>query len=307
MADEIYRITKQENYVVMDRRFLHNNKLSLKAKGLLAYVLTLPDDWKFHIEELAKHSTDGEKGLRSGWKELIENGYVNRVPIREGQRIAYWETQVFEHPSLNPLHSENRQIENPLLSGSVHVQKLHVDPVHVQDRRLLSIDLLPSIDSTNSSSTSEPVKPDGLEEETVSDVYTQVFGTFAMTPLFTGFVKELKRKGRTDRFVIELLLEAGESSSGKPTLKFVRAIADRWLQEGIESREQAATKKSAGYSPARQPPKSSGWRPSKPDLPIVQNDPEQSGVSDEEFAEYVRLAEEMKESKGAGPRAGDEE
>jgi len=155
MADEIYRIVKQDNFVVLDRRFLHSEHLSWKAKGILAYVLSLPNDWKFYIEELATHSTDGEKGLRTGWNELVKYGYINRVPSREGSRIKSWETQIFEHPSLNPLHDQKRKVDTPLLSGSVDVQKLHV-----QKDGLLSIDPLPSIDSKPSIDPFMSGKPD---------------------------------------------------------------------------------------------------------------------------------------------------
>ena len=40
------------------------------SEGILAYALTLPDDWTFHISELARHAKDGEDSLRTGFKEL---------------------------------------------------------------------------------------------------------------------------------------------------------------------------------------------------------------------------------------------
>ena len=58
--------------------------MSWKAKGILAYALTLPDDWTFHISELARHAKDGEDSLRTGFKELKELGYVKRYPVRDG-------------------------------------------------------------------------------------------------------------------------------------------------------------------------------------------------------------------------------
>lgn len=57
--------------------------MSWKAKGILAYTLTLPDDWTFHISELAQHAKDGEDSLRTGFKELKELGYVKRYPVRD--------------------------------------------------------------------------------------------------------------------------------------------------------------------------------------------------------------------------------
>ncbi|UZM97330.1 hypothetical protein OL548_19285 [Lysinibacillus sp. MHQ-1] len=43
----IYRVVKNDNFVVLDKGFLNNDQLSWKAKGLLAYMLSLPDDWDF--------------------------------------------------------------------------------------------------------------------------------------------------------------------------------------------------------------------------------------------------------------------
>lgn len=107
----IMRVEKNKNFVVMDKTFLQDAQLSWKAKGIMAYMLSLPDDWRFYLTELQEHSTDGEKAFRSGFKELTDAGYVKRFPVRKGRRIERWETVVYE---------------NPLLAGFVHVQKLQV-------------------------------------------------------------------------------------------------------------------------------------------------------------------------------------
>lgn len=57
---------------------LKDEKLSFKAKGLLAYMLSLPDDWVFYETELVNHSTDGLASVKSGLKELQERGYLDR-------------------------------------------------------------------------------------------------------------------------------------------------------------------------------------------------------------------------------------
>lgn len=114
----IVRIKKNSNFVVMDKTPLNDKRLSWKAKGIIAYMLSKPDDWTFYLDEVMTHSTDGERAFRSGLNELKEYGYVKREPIREGQRIVRWETVVYE---------------NPLLCGFVHVQNEDVQNVHVQN------------------------------------------------------------------------------------------------------------------------------------------------------------------------------
>ncbi|MED3839744.1 phage replication protein [Niallia circulans] len=119
----IYRVVKDKNYVTINKTVLNDDQLSWKAKGIMAYMLSMPDDWTFYVEELIKHSTDGEKSFRAGFKELKDRGYVKRVPIREGQRIVSWETHVYE---------------TPLLADFVHVENVDVQNVLVQNDGLLS-------------------------------------------------------------------------------------------------------------------------------------------------------------------------
>ncbi|MGX6486645.1 hypothetical protein ACX3VT_01510 [Aerococcus sanguinicola] len=94
------RIEKKTNYSVIDNDFLRRRDLSWKAKGILTYILSLPDDWVINLTEIRKHATDGYTSFRSGWSELVKAGYVERAPVRDRatQRIKYWETIVYEKP-----------------------------------------------------------------------------------------------------------------------------------------------------------------------------------------------------------------
>ncbi|GEM_PF-1847306 len=95
----IYRIIKdKENpYVMINKQFLNDERLSWKAKGILTYLLSMPDDWQIYENELVKHSKDGITSLKSGIKELIEFGYIIREQVRneKGQFKGY-EYYVYE-------------------------------------------------------------------------------------------------------------------------------------------------------------------------------------------------------------------
>ena len=71
-----YREKKERDYTVLDNAFLKDAGLSWKAKGLFAYILSLPEDWKIHLSELETHATDGRDSLRTAVKELKERGYL---------------------------------------------------------------------------------------------------------------------------------------------------------------------------------------------------------------------------------------
>ncbi|MGE6602274.1 conserved phage C-terminal domain-containing protein [Lysinibacillus fusiformis] len=132
----IMRVEKKKDYTVMNRTALNDKRLSWKAKGIIAYMLSMPDDWVFYMEELMTHATDGERSFRSGFDELKKNGYVKRFPIYENRKVARWETVVYETPQ-----KDDEALEPPILCCSVHVQSEDVQNVHVQNAGLLSTDI----------------------------------------------------------------------------------------------------------------------------------------------------------------------
>lgn len=121
--DEVIRVKKRPNkYVLLDKTFLEDERLSYKAKGILAYLLSKPDNWKVIIGNLINYSTDGKASVYAGLKELKECGYYEKVPIRneKGTRIIRWESTVYEVPnSLLPdfQEIENLEIENQFLEN----------------------------------------------------------------------------------------------------------------------------------------------------------------------------------------------
>jgi uncharacterized phage protein (TIGR02220 family) len=148
----IYRVEKNKNYVVLNRTALNDERLSWKAKGIIAYMLSMPDDWKFYIEEIASHAKDGVDSLRSGIKELSKYGYVKRFPIRDEktQKIIEWETVIYESPQskkpdreiphMEKPYMENPQVEKPLMEKPtlLSIDELNTDELSIEE---LSIDI----------------------------------------------------------------------------------------------------------------------------------------------------------------------
>lgn len=56
---QIFRVERTKNYTVMSNQYFKNKSLSLKAKGLLSLMLSLPDDWNYNMQGLASLSRDG--------------------------------------------------------------------------------------------------------------------------------------------------------------------------------------------------------------------------------------------------------
>ena len=104
----IHRRKKPSKYVQLDNRLLQDETLSWKAKGLLAYLLALPEDWQVNIADLTKRSTDGRDGTASGIKELVAAGYVFRERVTNRGRFEGYDYHVFEQPE----YTEDWKTEN---------------------------------------------------------------------------------------------------------------------------------------------------------------------------------------------------
>ena len=145
------RVEKNRNYTTIHNEFLKRKDISWKAKGIMTYLLSLPDDWVVNLDEIKRNATDGESSFRSGWKELVSAGYVSRQPVRDEKtkKIDYWETVIKESVS----ESKSHNVEN-------HNVGIHQVGNHkVDNRELLSTkELSTNIQSTNKSTSRSKLK-----------------------------------------------------------------------------------------------------------------------------------------------------
>ena len=81
----IRRAKRDSNFTMISNVGLKDNRLSFKAKGLLSYMLTLPDDWIFYESEIVNHATDGKQSVRTGMKELEKFGYLVKEQKRNSK------------------------------------------------------------------------------------------------------------------------------------------------------------------------------------------------------------------------------
>jgi len=115
----ILRTIHKSNYTVLVNEMLMDKTISFKARGLLSYMLSLPNDWIFYQSELESHSElDGDTAIRSAVNELITAGYVTRQQAKnkEGKwKESEWEVR--EIPQRGKPHAGNPIPGNqPLLS-----------------------------------------------------------------------------------------------------------------------------------------------------------------------------------------------
>lgn len=126
---EVFRVNKTKDYTIMSNHHFKNKNLTLKAKGLLSLMLSLPDDWNYSIKGLVTLNKDGRDSIIAALKELEKEKYVIRRRLRnkKGQvtttEYIISETPITDFPTqgnpmqANPIQGEPIQ-ENPTLSNT---------------------------------------------------------------------------------------------------------------------------------------------------------------------------------------------
>lgn len=125
----IYRKVKNSDnpYVMINRSAIQDDNLSWKAKGVLVYLLSLPDDWRIYESELCTHSPDGLTTLKTSIKELISAGYIVREQDRdETGKFNGYIYNIHEQPLINSFNEQNiSQNNNTELGVSVNCNPIN--------------------------------------------------------------------------------------------------------------------------------------------------------------------------------------
>ena len=112
----IFKVEVTKNYTVMSNRHLRDKNLSLKAKGLLSQMLSLPEDWDYTLKGLALINREKIDAIREAVRELEQAGYVIRSRERDEKGcLRGTEYVIYEQPQLPK--SENPILENPILKN----------------------------------------------------------------------------------------------------------------------------------------------------------------------------------------------
>ena len=106
---------ESKSFALVDKNFINDKRLSYKAKGILVYILSKPDDWKVVIRDLINNAADGKASIYAGLKELERYGYYVKEPVRDedGRRILDWTSIVYEVPVFDEKEEvEKEEVEN---------------------------------------------------------------------------------------------------------------------------------------------------------------------------------------------------
>lgn len=159
----MFRISKDKNnpYVIVNKGFVNDASLSWKAKGVLLYLLSKPDDWQVYESDIVKHSTDGRDSVRTALSELITCGYIKRTRKRDelGRLSGYeyvvsevpdqsgksdiGESNVGESPATNNDGTKNNQTKDNNDNGSFPERKQTINTEVIDAMKVYMNDLYP--------------------------------------------------------------------------------------------------------------------------------------------------------------------
>ena len=112
----VFRVERNRGYTVMSNHHLRNKELSLKAKGLLSQMLSLPEDWDYTLAGLSLINKEKIDAIREAVRELERAGYIVRSRERDAKgRLRGAEYVIYEQPQ--PPTSDLPTLENPTLDN----------------------------------------------------------------------------------------------------------------------------------------------------------------------------------------------
>lgn len=141
----VFRVHKTENYTVMSNTHFKEKDMSLKAKGLLSLMLSLPDSWSYSVSGLVKLSKDGKDSVMSALGELEKFGYLTRTRVTNDKgQFAGVQYNIYEQPQPKkpiaemPISEEQKQV-NPISEEPPQLSTNEIKDESIKDLKELSI------------------------------------------------------------------------------------------------------------------------------------------------------------------------
>jgi hypothetical protein len=111
---EVIRVIKNKNYTTISNQLFKNKGISLKAKGLMGYLLSLPSDWNLSINGIVSCSKEGRRAIGNIINELIDAGYIERNQVRKNGKFIGYDYFVFEQPKRPFADTDNADTQNSI-------------------------------------------------------------------------------------------------------------------------------------------------------------------------------------------------
>lgn len=205
------KVTHTRGFTIIDNKLLQTNLLSMKAKGLAVYLLSLPDNWVVHQTELRKHFTDGQSSIAAAIKELRVAGYVKIEQLRSVGRITGWRTYVRESldipwplPELDFRDLENKDLQNSTLLSTNNTKDPFIESTHIA---------LLEKDDEKKAGKELKAKPNKITKEDIQVIFNEMWKVYPIkkskVASLAALEKKLKGKGMDDARTLAIAIWEG--------------------------------------------------------------------------------------------------
>ena len=145
----VVRVNKTANYTVLSNYHFKERNMSLKAKGLLSLMLSLPEDWNYTISGLVKLSKDGKDGVMAALVELEKFGYLSRERTTNSKgQFSGIEYNIYEKPQRDLPIADKPILDNPnaekaklLNTKELNKDLLNTDIIYILDNEIRNLEL----------------------------------------------------------------------------------------------------------------------------------------------------------------------
>ena len=241
----VIRTIKNENYTTMCNTHLRDKNLSLKAKGLLSMMLSLPDKWHYSVKGLEGICKESKNTINSVLNELEDNNYLVRRRRYCNGKISEWEYIIFENNENHEeelLHLKNEDIEN---------EDIENEDIENRDVYKITKEL-----NTKELNTNE-YKEKNIKKESVNSVIAEYTENKDLQDALHGFV-EMRTKARKPLTVraMKLSLNVLDNLAVDDVTKIAivnQSIVHTWstfykLQNNNNNGQRQLTRKEMGYA-----------------------------------------------------------
>ena len=235
----VFRVEKTKDFTVMSNHHLRNTELSLKAKGLLSLMLSLPEDWDYTTKGLAHICKDGVDSIITALKELERHGYLTRQRLRyENGQLGDIEYTIHEKPvtaekpGVPPKRENPRQV-NPGQAkpeqgepGQENPAQLNTDPLKTKKSKTDISRTYQSIYPAEPEAAGCPDGLDGMDRIGLAEAYREII----KENIEYNFLVQQYGRERMDE-AVELMLEV--ILSKRP---YIRIAGDDFPREVVKGR-----------------------------------------------------------------------
>ena len=203
----VFRVEKNKGYTVMSNYHLKDKNISLKAKGLLSLMLSLPENWDYTLRGLATINKESIDAIRTAVLELEENGYIIRHQGRDQKgKLTTIEYTIYEQPQ----HS-TPSLEKPILDNPITGNPITEDPILDIPTQLNTKELITELSNKDQSIYPPDSESNAPDENTMidkMDAYSEILkeNIEYNTLILRGYDKDLLNE------IFSLLLDTVSSS-----------------------------------------------------------------------------------------------